>query len=104
MFYGSSTAAPRSSVPPAFRNIHIQDVTCDRAGVAVDICGLSEQRIEHVTLERVRVNAVQGVRCREVDGLTLRDVAGIAQEDPVFCCSNVKGLNVVDMALEQRSS
>ena len=35
-------------------------------------------------------------------------VAGLdgasAQEDPVFCCSNVKGLNVVDMSLEQRSS
>jgi polygalacturonase len=104
MFYGSSTAAPRSDAPPAFRNIHIRDVTCDCAGVAIDICGLSEQRIEHVTLERVRVEAVQGVRCREVDGLTLRDVTGVAQEDPVFCCSNVKGLNVVDMALEQRSS
>jgi polygalacturonase len=100
MFYGSSTAAARSDAPPAFRHIHIRDVTCDSTGVAIDICGLSEQRIEHVTLERVRVNAVQGVRCREVDGLTLRDVTGVVQDDPVFCCSNVKRLNVVDMALE----
>jgi polygalacturonase len=103
MFYGSSTAASRSDAPPAFRNIHIRDIICDSAGMAIDICGLSEQRIEHVTLERVRVNAVQGVRCREINGLTLRDVTGIVQEDPLFCCSNVKGLNVIDLALEQRS-
>jgi polygalacturonase len=103
MFYGSSTAAPRSDAPPAFRHVHIRDITCDSAGVAIDICGLSEQRIEHVTLERVRINAVQGVRCREVNGLTLRDVTGIVREDPLFCSSNVKGLNVIDMALEQRS-
>lgn len=104
MFYGSSTAAARSDAPPAFRHIHIWDVTCESAGVAVDICGVSEQRIEDVTLERVRVNTVQGVRCREVNGLTLHDVTGVVQDDPLFCCSNVRGLNVVDMALEQRSS
>jgi polygalacturonase len=104
MFYGSSTAPSRSNTPPAFRHIHVRDVTCDSAGVAIDICGLSEQRIEHVTLERVRMNAVQGIRCQEVNSLTLRDVTGVMQEDPVFHCSNVKGLNVVDMALERISS
>ncbi len=103
MFYDASTAASRSDAPPAFRHIHIRDITCDGAGMAIDICGLSEKRIEHITLERVRVNAVQGVHCREINGLTLRDVTGVVQEDPLFCCSNVKGLNVIDMALEQRS-
>jgi polygalacturonase len=103
MFYGSSTAPSRSNAPPVFRHIHIRDVTCDNIGMAVDICGLSEQRIEYVTLERIRLNAVQGVRCREVNGLTLRDITGVVQDDPLFHCSNVKGLNVADMSLEQRS-
>jgi hypothetical protein len=103
MFYGSSTAPSRSNAPPVFRHIHIRDVNCDNIGMAVDICGLSEQRIEYVTLERIRLNAVQGVRCQEVNGLTLRDVTGVVQDDPLFYCSNVKGLNVADMSLEKRS-
>ena len=101
MFYGSATVAPISDAPPVFRDVRIRNVTCESAGVAVHICGLPEQWIRHVVLERVRLNAVKGIRCQNVDGLALSDVSGIIEEEPLFSCSSVRGLNVANMSLEQ---
>jgi polygalacturonase len=97
MFYGSSTAASRSDAPPAFRDVHIKNVTCESAGVAVVICGLPEQPIERVVLEDLHLNAVEGIRCQDADGLAFTNVSGVVQKEPLFSCSNVRGLNVTDM-------
>jgi polygalacturonase len=102
MFYGSSTAASRSGTPPAFRDIRIENVTCASAGVAVVIRGLPEQRIERVLLENLHLNAVEGIRCQDVDDLTLSEVSGVVQKEPLFGCSNVRGLSVTNMTLEQK--
>ncbi len=99
MFYGSSTAASRSDAPPAFRNVYIRHVTCESAGVAVAIRGLPEQPIEQVVLEELRLNAIEGIRCQDAHDLTFNNVNGIVQEEPLFSCSNVRGLNVTDMTL-----
>lgn len=99
MFYGSSTAASRSDAPPAFRDVHIRDVTCESAGVAVAICGLPEQPIERVVLEDLRLNTVEGIRCQDAADLTLNNVSGVVQKEPLFSCSNVNGLNVTDLLL-----
>ncbi len=101
MFYGSSTAESRSDAAPVFRNIYIRDVTCESAGVAVVIRGLPEQPIEHVVLEDLHLNAVEGIRCQDADDLSLNDISGIVQEEPPFGCSNVTRLSVINMALEQ---
>lgn len=101
MFYGSSTAASRSDAAPTFRNIYIRDITCESAGMAVAIRGLPEQPIEHVILEDLHLNAVEGIRCQDADDLILSDVSGTVQEEPPFGCSNVTRLQVTNMALEQ---
>jgi len=100
MFYGSSTAASRSDTAPAFRNVHIKNVTCESARVAVAICGLPEQPIERVVLDNLRLNAIEGIQCQDVDDLTLSDVSGVVQEEPLFSCSNIRGLSVTNMTLE----
>jgi polygalacturonase len=103
MFYGSTTVEPRSQAAPLLRDIHIKNVTCAGAGVALLIRGLSEQRIERVTLENVRLlNAVEGLHCQDVDGLTLDGVSGVVQKEPVFSCSNVRGLYTSNMALQKQ--
>ncbi len=99
MFYGSSTAPSRSDAPPAFRNIHIRAVRCSSAGVAVAMYGLPEQPIEDVVLEDLRLNAVEGIFCCDVDDLTLGNVSGVVGNEPVFSCSNVRGLNVAGLTL-----
>jgi polygalacturonase len=100
MFYGSSTAASRSDAPPIFQNICIKNVTCESAGVAVAIRGLPEQRMEHLVLENLHLNAIEGIQCQDVDDLTLDNVSGVVQEEPLFSCSNIRGLNVTNMTLE----
>ena len=104
MFYGSSTAASRSDAAPAFRNIHIRDVTCERAGVAIAIKGLPEQPIERVVLENLRLNAIEGIRCQDIEDLTLNNVRGTVQEEPLFRCLNVRDLNVTNMTIERYGS
>ena len=99
MFYGSSTAASRSEAPPAFRNVHIRNVTCESAGAAVAIRGLPEQPIERVVLEDLHLNAVEGIHCQDAHDLTLSNVSGIVEEEPMFACSNVRVLNVTELAL-----
>ena len=100
MFYGSTTVVPKSGTPPVFRDVYIRDVICDGAGAAIQIRGLPEQRISHVVLERVLLNAVKGIRCREVDDLTLEDVSGVIEEEPLLGCSNVRGLDITGMDLQ----
>jgi polygalacturonase len=100
MYYGSSTAASRSDVPPAFRDIRVSNVTCESAGVGVVLRGLPEQRIERVVLENLRLNAVEGIRCHDVEDPTFSNISGVVQKEPLFSCSNVKGLNVINMNLE----
>jgi hypothetical protein len=51
--------------------------------------------------KNVRVHAIQGIHCQDIDDLTLRGVDGVVMEAPPFSCSNVRGLNIEDMALEQ---
>jgi polygalacturonase len=99
MFYGSSTAASRSDVPPAFQNIHIRDVTCESAGVAIGIRGLPEQPIRGVVLEDLRLNAIEGIRCHDAESLTFSNVSCVVQREPLFSCSNIRGLNVTNMNL-----
>jgi polygalacturonase len=101
MFYGSSTAPSRSDAAPVFREIHIRDVACDSAGTAIAICGLSRPSIERILLEDLRLNAVAGIRCHDVHDLTFRNVEGEMQQEPLFSCSNVHGLNVANMHLRR---
>jgi hypothetical protein len=103
MFYGSTTVVPKSKTPPVFRDIHIKNVTCESAGTAIELCGLSEQPISRVTLERLRVNAVVGIHCRDIDDLTLRHISGVVEQEPLFSCSNVRGLDVISLDLQQGS-
>lgn len=104
MFYGSSTAPSRSDTPPAFRNVHIRNVSCESAGVAGALRGLPESPLKNVVLENLRLNADEGIRCQEAEGLTLRAVSGVVQQEPLFSCSNVRGLNVDNLTLERRVS
>jgi polygalacturonase len=99
MFYGSSTAASRSDAPPAFRNVHVRNVTCEGAGVAAAIRGLPEQPIEGVVLEDLRLRAVEGIRCQDAVDLTFSNVRGIVEKEPLFACFSVVGLNVTGMML-----
>ncbi len=98
MFYGSSTAASRSDAPPAFRDIHIKDVTCESAGLPSPFADCPSSRSSASSWKNLRLNAVEGIRCQDADDLTFSNVSGAVQKEPLFSCSNVRGLNVTDMS------
>jgi DNA sulfur modification protein DndE len=77
------------------------EVTCENAGVAVEIRGLPEQPIQRITLENLRLTAVKGISCRDVADLTVCNVRGKIEEEPLFGCSNVDKLGVTDLNLER---
>lgn len=99
MFYDASTAPSRSDAPPIFRDVHIRDVVCDGAGAGVVIRGLPEQPIERVVLKDLRLSAVEGIRCHDAVDLDFSNVSGTMQKEPLFSCSNVRGLTVTNMTL-----
>jgi polygalacturonase len=101
MFYGSTTVAPKSNALPIFRDIHIKNVTCEDAGAAVDIRGLPEQHIQRVVLEHLRLDCVKGIRCQDIDDLALKDVSAVVEKEPLFGFSNVRGLDIANLTLEQ---
>jgi polygalacturonase len=99
MYYGSSTAESRSQAAPVFRNIYITNVICESAGVSLSIRGLPEQPAESLFFEGLFLNASRGIHCQDVVDLNLKNVRSLVQEEPVFDCSNVMGLNVSDMTV-----
>ncbi len=102
MFYGSTTIEPQTQALPILRDLTIKDITCESVGAAMVIRGLPEQHIERVTLENARLNAVEGTSCQDVDGLILNDVSGVMHKEPLFSCSNVRGLYTRDVVLEKQ--
>jgi polygalacturonase len=104
MFYGASSAESTSQTPPAFRDIHIRNVTCESAGAAIVVRGLPEQGIEMVTLEDFIVTSQAGISCREAIDLTLKNVSIQAQEEPLFSATNVSQLETLGLVIEKLGS
>lgn len=75
MFYGASSAPPAGRMPPTFRNIRIQDVTCAGARQAVLLRGLEDPPLRDVTLRNIAISAREPMVCQNVEGLTMQDVA-----------------------------
>ena len=99
MFYATSSAESTSQTPPAFRDIHVKNVSCQDAGAAVVVRGLPEQPVEHVALDGLDMKCVEGIRCEEAANLTLNHVAIQAEHEPIFAASNVVGLKTIDVTL-----
>ncbi len=101
MFYASSTAESMSGAAPIFRHINVKNVTCNNARVAVSLRGLPEQPLEHVVLENLHLTAEHGILCQDVENLTLNNVFARAQQEPLFGCSNVRGLKANNFSIKK---
>jgi polygalacturonase len=104
MFYGASSAESTSQTPPAFREVHIRNVTCESAAAAIVLRGLTEQPIQRVVLEDLVLTSQTGIRCDEVVELTFSDVSVQAQREPIFSATNVSQLKTLNLKLEKLES
>ena len=99
MFYGSSSAESTSDTPPAFRDIHIENVICESAGTAVVVRGLPEQPVERVSIQDSDLRSDAGILCLEASDLTLKNIHVIAKQEPLFSVTNVSSLQTADLTL-----
>lgn len=84
MFYKSSTVEPLTDTPPQFRNIHIKNVTCEKAYSAVVIKGLPERSIKNITLENVTISANKGLSVIDGEHISLAGVNITPKQGPVM--------------------
>lgn len=59
---------------PEFRNIHMQDITCDGAAIALDICGLEQLPIHEVTLSDSLLVTRRAMELEYAEGIHLHNV------------------------------
>jgi polygalacturonase len=72
MKYTQTQPAPQSETTPVFRNIAIENLTCDDTPQAINVIGLPESHVQGLTFKNVTIKANKGAHLEYVDQL-MRD-------------------------------
>lgn len=94
MFYKSSTVKPLTDTPPQFRNIHIKDVTCEKADSAVVIKGLPEKSIKDITLENITISAEKGLSISDGERISLTEINITPERGPVMVLTDSRDVAI----------
>ncbi len=87
-------AEPVDETTPAFRDIHIKNISCRGARRAMLFNGLPEMNVERVTVENARLCSTLGAEINESTDVTLRDVQVIPEKGAALKINNAKRVNV----------
>ena len=101
------TAIPPVTVEtPAFRNIHISNITCKGAGRAMFFNGLPEMPIRDITVKNIVISgASEGPVISQADGVTLENIhIESAKGDNTLLLKNVKNIKVNQTAYSKVDS
>jgi polygalacturonase len=74
MMYTRTTEGPKGETTPVFKNIRIEDFTCNAAPQGIYINGLTESNVENVILKNITIKGDKGARIQYVTGLTRENV------------------------------
>ncbi len=85
-------AKPVDETTPAFRDIHISNISCRGARRAMYFNGLPEMNVERVTVENASIYARTGAQLNESTDVVLRNVHVVPAEGPALLLNNVKNL------------
>lgn len=86
--------APKDESTPVFRNITVENITCESAKVGGAIFGLAEAPVENLTLKNVTINADSGFSATDVDGLHFEHVTISPKKGEKLILNNVKNFTV----------
>lgn len=113
MFYGgtawgegekvSASYEPVSETTPQFRDVHIEDVTCHGAKVAIEMRGLPEMPIEGISIKNARIESEQGVYLQHASRIELHSVKVQVRMLPAIYADNVHFLSLRDFDGYQHS-
>ena len=88
---------------PIIRNVSIRNVSCQRAGVAIEMRGLPEMPIENLRLSDIRIESERGVQLRNVKDVTISHVQVAVAAQPALEVRNVDNLSLVEFCGETRN-
>ena len=73
-FYHATTIPPRSEVPPVFRNLKISNISGAGNQLGLEMKGLSDAKLENITLEHVSLAADSAMECCDLCDISMNDV------------------------------
>ena len=94
MHYHKTDPEPVSERTPAFRNIHISNITVRGAKEAGYFRGLPEMPLADVSLSNAVMYTRTGIRCTDATRIAFRNVDVHTEEGPALYCENVEELEV----------
>ena len=90
MMYSRTEPAPRSETTPIFKDIRIENFTCDAAPQALYIMGLPEAPVENVFLKDIKIKADKGAHLEWVKGLVRENVQIVPRSGEAWEMKNVQ--------------
>lgn len=94
MDYTADSQGLVATKPPAFRNFHLKNITCDGAPVGIIVAGLETSPIEKVRFEQMTITSKKGVIVKNAKDLTFDAVKITSAESPVFDLANANEVRI----------
>jgi polygalacturonase len=94
MFYSKLPPEPVSERTPAFRNIHVSNITVNGAKTAGEFLGLPEMPLEDITISNASIDAVKGIQLTDAKGIKFRDVVINTEQGPALICKDTSDLEI----------
>ena len=89
---GSSVAFKVDETTPAFRDIHIKDITCAGADRAMFFNGLPEMPVKGIDIRNCMITSKRGIDIRTSEDVTLENVTVIPQTGEAVSTTNVSNI------------
>lgn len=94
----SARREPVSEETPIFRDVAIENVSCEGARIAIEMRGLPEMPIENISISNMNARAQWGVQLQDARDITLRDVQLEVENLPALRAHDVENLTLVNFA------
>lgn len=95
-----SQAAPVDETTPAFRNIHMKNITVTSSGTAAFFQGLPEMKLQNITLENAVLEAEKGITLIDADGIILKNVKLIHEKESGMVIYNSANIELNKFIIE----
>ncbi len=90
---------PVTEETPAFRNIHMKNITVSGSNIAARFQGLPEMNLQNVTLEDATFETREGITLIDADGISLKNIVLRHREGPGLIFYNTKNTAVKNMEI-----
>lgn len=92
------TAVPVTEETPAFRDIHMKDITVSHSNIAAKFQGLPEMNLQNVTLENATFHTQYGITVIDGDGISFNNIHLNQESGPAFIFYNTKNVAAEELA------